>query len=242
MGIILWSDGDVRTRFIDPEKLADNIDGDNYWRWVEYWNRLCNQHKIQIMNRRSVRRSSGRFLRELSLTQEGSFILEAGGEIIDEGASIDNALEFLFARLVSIGRGRSEQRADTLMQKCEKIFESTGLALRDDFARRYPVNLRFASGIEHPVKFDYAIATNGHPRSLFSRVNPADDKSVTSTVGKCEWVTEQNICPKERCFVLYDGGDNDDGFSSNDIAFLNMWGRAIDVTSPEAQAVLAMAT
>jgi hypothetical protein len=104
IGVIFWLDGQVRSRFAPVETLNGDADEENFTRWIAYWERLLASGKLQIRNRRAVSIKSPRFLKEFQLTQKGNYLLELGGEIVDAVKDIDEAADFLFQRLVSLGR------------------------------------------------------------------------------------------------------------------------------------------
>jgi hypothetical protein len=234
MGIILWANGHVRTRFADSESLGVNADEANFTRWVDYWERLTDGDRLQIENRRPIRKSNPRYLRELSRAQRGNYILESGGEIVEPFENVDEAADFLFATIVATsGQPREVLRDNRTKQLSDGVLQAAGLSEHPDFAQNYAVPLQFGE-VRKPVHFHYALAPNGHPKMLLLRVNISRELSVTSTAGKFATVESLQICPKERCFSLFDGGEDQADEHADTINFLNYWSVPLDVSSNEA--------
>lgn len=120
IGVIVWIDGAVACRFVG--QLGDGrINGQlvrdkfrslaNYKQWVESWMRLASSTEVQSGDRRTlVARSSPDFLDALAVHGKGNFILERGGELIEDVSndSIGEVASFLFERLVGAGDSKPD--------------------------------------------------------------------------------------------------------------------------------------
>ncbi len=233
MGIILWSDGQVCTRFADADSLGVSVEEANYSRWVNYWQRITGEDRLQLQSRRAVRKSNPKYLKELLRAQKGNYILEQGGEIVQDFDSIDTAADFLFETLVSTSsQPREALRENRTRQLSDSVLQAAGLVTRPGFVQNHAVPLTYGN-IQKPLHFHYALMGQGIPLALLLRVNINKELSVTSTAGKFASVESQQVCPKNRCIALYDGGE-DNGENSDTIDFLKYWSVPLDVSAHSA--------
>jgi len=103
IGVLVWTKGAVSYRFVDPHKVDYVADVENCEQWIEYWQDLASQKKIQVFSDRPVTNRSSRFLDAIQKTQKGNYLLGSGGHVFDEVTvdNIDDVAAFLFDRMVS---------------------------------------------------------------------------------------------------------------------------------------------
>jgi hypothetical protein len=113
IGIIVWSEGATACRFVGATG-AGGIDGrcvpgelkqalSSYKQWVEAWTRMLKKdHLKEIGKREKIIRSDLKFLDALQSTGRGNYILEQGGQLLEEveGSKVDDVADYLFDRLV----------------------------------------------------------------------------------------------------------------------------------------------
>jgi hypothetical protein len=239
IGVVFWANGAVKTRFADPELVGLSVDDANYERWIEYWRRLAGQKSIQIENRRPASVKTSRFISEFQRAQRGNYMLETGGELVDDVKDLDEAADFLFSRLVSSAQPREARRADQLRIAADSVLSEIGLIGRKDFVQNYPVALPFGE-VEKQLHFHYGLGDKGaQPKALLLRVNIGSETSVSSAMGKFGSVDRVKICPKDRCLALYEPAEDDENSGAYSVDFLNMWSVPVDVSAPDARQKIA---
>lgn len=238
IGVILWSGGRVATRFASSDSLGSGVDEENYARWIEYWERLASGSRIQLGSRSAVTVKTIRFLRELQRAQRGNYVLEEGGGILDPIDNIEQAAEFLFARLVTNRSGSVDKRpvVDNLKNDCEAVLREAGLASSEHFVSNVAVPLQYGS-VSKELRFHYAMATNGHPKALFLRVRIDHEPSLTSAVGKFASASKNLKYPKKHLVALYVDPEIDEHRDS--VVFLKEWSEAVNIASSNAAGKLA---
>ncbi|SMP75832.1 Protein of unknown function [Neorhodopirellula lusitana] len=235
IGILLQSKQKVRTRFIEPEKaqFVAKTDRELFSRWTEYWTDLCNSSRIQIQRDKPVTARSKKFFNSLLKTQEGNFVLERGGLIDDQNASLDEQVDFLFERLVSSRAVVGSTRV-ALSKKCDDLFREVGLTELRGYQRKYSVRLVYGER-ETPISFHYGIEQTSP--ILFHRVHIGDEQSVTSAVGRFDSAVRQNKCSPENCYAIFDSeGPAISGFEG----FLSEFANPVNISDQDrARATLS---
>jgi hypothetical protein len=235
IGVVAWIPGRVLTSFIDPDTVDFIADPDVFKRWINYWNRLASQEKIQIRRMRPISNRSSRFLSAIQMTQDGNYLLDEVGEIIDSvsDSNLDEATEFLFERLVAPSMTVSGEKEPSLSEKCESILEKSEVFTGPLLARRYAVTLEF-TGFRHEIHFDYAVVDESL-RYLISRVNLRREESVVGATAKFSETIQRKIITKDRCVSLFDS-EATSNISANAVRYLSESSTAI-VIADEDEAV-----
>jgi hypothetical protein len=203
VGVLVWADGKVRSRFLNPEKAKFVHDKDMFSRWIDYWTDLMSQSRIQIKRSRPVTVRSEKFLDLIQKTQEGNFRLDTGGELPDEGINIEEATRFLYGRLVA-KRSMSEPAHGGLREKCDDLFNEVGAANYDAFRRKFPLQVPFG---EHEAQIHFHYAIDQSVPTLFHRVDIADESSVAGAAGRFGAAIKKNRSSRDHCFAMFDAAE-----------------------------------
>lgn len=133
IGVVVWVDGGVVCRFlgqredgaIDGRSLSSQVSSvQNYKSWVEMWCSKANSDRlVSRAEYESVLKSDPKFLDVLAESGKGNYVIEKGGEILEEvnQTNASDVLDFLFRRLVESGEkkwhtpARVHERASELM-------------------------------------------------------------------------------------------------------------------------------
>lgn len=240
IGVIVWTQGKVASRFVEPSDVDFLHDEENYRRWVAYWQNLCGQKRLQIFNDPPVTNKTPRFLKALQRTQNGNYLLTQGGEVLDHvsAATVDEAAEFLYSRLVKPQTqvtGVYEDRSPNLTERCLTVLTDAGISQRAGFRRRYPVILRY-QGFQQEIYFDFGTGGN-RPEFLYNKVNIDREDSVTQAAGKCETAIGHANCARENCYSLFDS-ESASNVKETTIKFLNTFSVAVDISAPDTPDML----
>ena len=92
IGIIVWLDGFTEARFlatadgkVNGRYLPDSINVASYRQWIEYWTKSIAKEKFkEIGTSKQIERASPEFLDALLSTGSGNYVLERGGELLEE--------------------------------------------------------------------------------------------------------------------------------------------------------------
>ena len=102
----------------------------NYKQWVESWMRHLNGSKLRTRQQGIVLRESPDFLDSLTIYSGENYILEPGGEIMDEPAPSEIAAvtEYLFNTLVGVPETKEASRSaddvrDDLLKEANVIMD-----------------------------------------------------------------------------------------------------------------------
>lgn len=235
IGVVAWVPGRTCTRFIDPDTVDFISDTVVFRRWVNYWNRLASQEKIQLRRMRAIANRSPRFLSAIKMTQEGNYLLDDVGELLDtvSQSNLDEAVSFLFGRLVAPPSATQEDKEPGLSEKCDDVLEKSEVSTGASLQRKYAVKLDFAD-FQHEVHFDYAVIGDSL-KYLISRVSLRREDSVVGAVARFTQTINQRLITKDRCVSLFDSEAAPNG-SSNVVRYLSSSSNAIDVAD-EGEAV-----
>lgn len=214
IGVILWTKGRVAMRFATVSELDFVNDVETFDRWVSYWKRLTDRPTVQIRNRRPVAITSSRYLRELQVTQNGNYLLEEGGAIVDQvsPARFEDAADFLFERLVAKG-SRVREGAENFRERCDDLLAKTGVSSRCGFTKDYRLNVNVGDTTPK-FRFHYGIEREGGVQSLIQRIGSVNQTSATSISYMFEWA--RNLCqlPVSNCLSLIESsGDSPSEFA-----------------------------
>ena len=212
IGVILWSEGHVASRFIGdtgdplqasaPMFIAKKNRG-VYREWVQHWRRQI--HHASLPNKKGalVDKLSEDYLDALKLTARENYVLADGGFLLDHLAvgDLPEAVNQLFDQLVGDPPSEPDSQSYKLVRRgWKRILTDTGLRRRSDFHERYPLQCQI-EGVSRRLEFDNAIG-NGTPDALFHRVLLPRDESVNSAFLMLETVTEHKILPKQKCAAI----------------------------------------
>ena len=114
IGVIAWCEGATAFRFlcanaegqVDGRILRGKIETlslDAYKQWVSAWVKMLSRDKINFIGKPEiVTKTSARFLDALESTGKGNYILERGGELLEDVSpdKLQSVADYLFTRLV----------------------------------------------------------------------------------------------------------------------------------------------
>jgi hypothetical protein len=205
IGIILWVDGLVGSRFVGSDDVDFIDDPDTYERWVNFWQGQCTKDSIDLRGKPPVTRSSVGFLDALRMTQKGNYLLYDAGRLHKDVApsEIEDATAFLFRELVSGGRHPKEAKDDEFTSEVNELLDEAGYTSQPDWkgAAEVPCVIE---GVEQPFKFNFVLG-NGKPRIVGQRVPVNRPQSVNSAAFMLEWVGRtRKVAAKRRRFAAID--------------------------------------
>lgn len=216
IGVIAWLDGSVALRFLG-QKPDGRIDGragglagtiksiPNYKQWIESWTRKASKSELSCRGVGSVSKSSPDFLRALAACGGGNYMLEPGGELIDEADAneVNEITAYLFERLVGTPEEKTphktpEEVRDELLREAEVTFDD-----RVKLNHRVPLELR---GRQFNPEFNLYIG-NGSPELLGQMVPlTSHPKYVQNCARATELlflrVIESELLSQDRCIAF----------------------------------------
>lgn len=124
IGVIVWIDGAVESKFL-AERDNGEIDGRHlpkeikhhtsvYKQWIDTWRKWTQKDRLNLVGRsETFLRGDPRFMDALQSTGRGNYILESGGEILEEvvASNIADVTKYLFERLVSLPEKEEEHQS-----------------------------------------------------------------------------------------------------------------------------------
>lgn len=134
-GVISWCNGVVAFRFL-ATNAQGQVDGrtlrgkismlslDAYKQWIHAWVKLISKDKISFIGKPEFAvKNNENFLAALESTSSGNFILERGGELLEDVSpnEIQSVADFLFRRLVD---EELEEEPETKRMKEKSISKS----------------------------------------------------------------------------------------------------------------------
>lgn len=216
IGVLTWIDGRVCSRFLG-QKNDGTIDGraagisgriksaQNYKQWIESWvTRLQGSH-LQTREHGVVKSDSSEFLTALATYGGGNYLLESGGEIMDEPSpdEVSSVTDYLFNTLVGIPDEKEHYKSpdevrDELLKEAEVLFDD-----RIKLNRRVPLQLR---GRDFNPEFSLYIG-NGNPDMLGQMVPlTSQGKTAQNSARAAELlflqVLNADVLPQEKCIAF----------------------------------------
>lgn len=186
IGVVLWSKGDMRARFLPDREAAVYVnDLPVYRRWVNFWTEAVAAESIEPRRGYPVPKKDIACLEALLTTQRGNYILSDAGELMQplRKKEISLATDFIYREFVATkAEPTPKQDARGFAHKCQALLQEAGISLREDFRTHYPVDVDLF-GVTQPVHFSYGFG-NGHPNALFQRVHLNKEESITSSLLK----------------------------------------------------------
>jgi hypothetical protein len=203
IGVILWTPNRIGYRFLDEDDASFVDDKPTYERWMQFWSHTIDKDDLEIRGQKTSVRDP-QFVNNLLRTQQGNYILEEAGEMLDaiRPRDVSAVVDQLFSELVSAKReSLGEHLPDPLSQDCERLFEETGLSDRPDFQVDHSYDIQIGP-MTKPFKFHYAIGNNGSPSAVFRKSKIHSDINVDGTAFICQWATLSQLVEKDRCVTL----------------------------------------
>ncbi|HTV40103.1 MAG TPA: hypothetical protein VMF08_05990 [Candidatus Sulfotelmatobacter sp.] len=206
IGVIAWCGGATAFRFLGANRDG-NVDGrilrgkiqtlslDTYKQWISSWVKLLSRDKINFIGKpETVTRVSERFLDALESTSRGNYILERGGDLLEDVAptEIDSIADYLFHRLVDETLEDEDEGKAAKVVRDELLREAEIAAdERVQTDKRVPVTLDNSKTV-YP-EFHIYIG-NGKPDWL-AQVLPltAQPKAIQTTAESIAWKFERVI-------------------------------------------------
>lgn len=258
IGVIAWCDGSTAFRFLCAD-AEGHVDGrmlrgkiatlslDAYKQWISAWVKLLAKDKISFIGKPGiVTKASEQFLDALESTSKGNYILERGGELLEDVSQnqIQSVADYLFARLVdwdskeeTEGKAAKEVRDELLIEANVASDE------RVQIDKRVPIRLRDNS-LVHP-EFHLYIG-NGNPELLGQVLSlAAHPKAVRTTAESITWKFERAIdtgALKEGRAVafVYSPEDRDDEIINESLIELKTVAQVFNLRMDRAKAVNAI--
>jgi hypothetical protein len=258
IGVLAWIDGSVAFRFLG-QKSDGSIDGrakglagtvksiSNYKQWIDSWAKRASKAELSSRKFGTVQKSSPDFMRVLSTYSEGNYILEEGGEIIEEADSekVGEITDYLFDRLVGATEEKPTYKSpeivrDELLKEAEVTFDE-----RVKINHRVPLELR---GKQFNPEFNLYIG-NGTP-DLLGQMVPltAHPKYVQNCARATELlflrVIESNLLSQDKCiaFVYAQEDRSDIDLIQESIEELRSVATIVNITEDRRSAIQSIRT
>lgn len=217
IGVIVWIDGAVASKFIAEDDNGD-IDGRHlpkeiknhtpvYKQWVEAWQKWTARDRLSPLGKsESFLKGDSRFLEALQTTGHGNYVLESGGEILEEvrAENISEVVSHLFGRLVSLPDKEEVQKSAKDFRN--ELISDASLLMDERVKIDKPVECQVDGKIIHH-EFHLYIG-NGKPEWLaqFVIMNTAQAKRVRqkaeAIARRFSNVHNSRVVPKERSYVF----------------------------------------
>jgi len=258
IGVIAWCDGATAFRFLCAN-AEGNVDGrmlrgkietvslDAYKQWISAWVKLLAKDKINFIGKTGiVEKASDQFLDALESTSKGNYILERGGELLEDISQnqIQSVADYLFARLVD-GDSKEEAEGKAAKEVRDELLMEADVASdeRVKIDKRVPIRLRDNS-VVHP-EFHLYIG-NGTPELLGQVLSlAAHPKAVRTTAESITWKFEKAIGTgtlKEGRAVafVYSPEERDDELISESLVELKTVAQVFNLRMDRTKAVAAI--
>jgi hypothetical protein len=243
IGVILWADsGATVAKFIGEQEdgslrvpaLIEKTDRHAFREWRTYWRHQMASDGIRRRSGEIVPRSSPVFLEALREKSKEQFRLVDGGTFAETIAEreMERALGELYDKIVE--RPESQLvRAEKLElgDACKKLFESSGIAAREDLKHDLPVP-RKVHGVTRTFTADFALGPTGHPSAILQRVLLLRDQSIDSNTLMFEAVLSGTHVPI--CAALVNLNQPLDRSAREGVKVLGKLAQVIDVSKASA--------
>lgn len=215
IGIIVWIQGHVALKFLG-QRTDGSINGQtvrdrfrslaNYKQWVESWQRLASRGEVLFGKKEElIQKSSPLFLEALATHSKGNFILEKGGELLEEvdANSIGDVADYLFERLV--GPSESKVEYKTPEEVRDELLCEADLSNDERVIRNKKIHVEVGGRTFNP-EFSIYIG-NGKPEILGQMVPlTAQPKQVQNYAQASAFrflnVLNAQILPQEKCIAF----------------------------------------
>lgn len=253
IGVLTWIDGRVCSRFLG-QKNDGTIDGraagiagriksaQNYKQWIESWvTRLQGSH-LQTREHGTIKSDSPEFLTALATYGGGNYLLESGGEIMEEPSpdEVSSVTDYLFNTLVGIPDDKEQYKSpdevrDGLLKEADVLFDD-----RVKLNRRVPLELR---GKAFNPEFSLYIG-NGNPDMLGQMVPmTAQGKTAQNSARAAELlfyrVLDAGILSQDKCIAFVYTREDEEGTDliQESLAELASVATVVDITRNRQDAV-----
>jgi len=217
IGVIVWIDGAVESKFLAERENGD-IDGRHlpkeiknhtsvYKQWIDTWRKWTQKDKLSPIGRsENFLRGDARFMDALQSTGRGNYILESGGEILEEvvAENIAEVVNHLFERLVS--QSEKEEEHQTAEQVRDRLVLDANVWADNRLQRDKSVECEMGGKTIHPEFHLYV--GNGKPEWLaqivIMNMNAKRVRTNAEAVARrFSNIQNAGILPRERSFVLF---------------------------------------
>lgn len=208
VGVVLWSNGRVASKFLPREDASFVNDLETYDRWRSFWEEKLNDDVLSVPRLAPVQKSDPAFLDAFMRTQDGNYLLFQGGDVLEHVATdkVGDATKFLFDEIVAVHAEKKpdDQSFDRIFQnRSKQVFERLGVWNRPDFHKGDDVcSVRCRiHNVWKVVPFHFALG-DGDPRSVYQRVRLDIEQNWQLAVFRFEALLKSNKYKKQQCAAL----------------------------------------
>jgi hypothetical protein len=256
VGVIVWIDGRVESKFI-AQRPDGEIDGrflpreiknhtHVYKQWIDTWRKWTAKDKISPIGHSEVfLRGDAKFMEALQSTGKGNYILESGGEILEDiiSSNIGEVVEHLFIRLVEAKEKEDEHQ--TVQQVRDGLLNDANVSFDSRIKTDQPVEIKLGTKTIHP-EFHVYIG-NGTPLYLAQVVDlniqaKKARSNAESIARRFSNVHNANIIPRDRSYVFVvppeaEQDEKQQRLIDESITELNSVTNVLDVTHARGQII-----
>jgi len=216
IGVVLWSDGDVRAKFVgelqagrvDPPQYLHVNSRRAYRQWITYCRTVLDRSELPDKSGRPVHRSAPEFIEAITARSKDQFRLVEGGEFLKSVRpdEMGEVVDELFAELVSIPSENDSvtlERANAarqLTRACREAVTQSGLRQRRGFSEHFEW-LCPVEDSKVPFQFDYAIYDR-QPIAILSKVFIWKPEDVYAAAFEFREMRREYQLPKEKCAAM----------------------------------------
>jgi hypothetical protein len=250
IGVLTWIDGKVGWKFLG-QKEDNSINGraaglygkikslPNYKQWVESWV-FHLQEPILRDKQRVIPNESPEFLDILATHSGQSYILETGGQLMEDVPPDEVALvtDHLFRTLVWTPDEKEPSKSADEWR--DELLRDANVAVDPNVKRDEPVELKLRGKPFRP-RFNIYIG-NGTPQVLAQMVPlTANGRTAQNSARAVEFlferVLEQRLLPQEKCVSFVYTKDENDDLIQESLDELALVSTVIDITKDRGVAV-----
>ena len=229
IGIFLWADGRVVSRFLDNNDARFVADKDNYDRWKSFWTDEISADAIKPLRGPAVPRSQPEFMDALLAKQDGNYRLFDGGRVRDSlsGEELDDAADFLFSELVDTPHAKEDASShESLKGLADRVMRESALNYKPALTVECPV-----LGVKQSIVIDYGIGTDDNLHAAFMRVRINAPMNARGAAVAISSLTAKYRSLGRRCCSLVDlsNAPADSGL----LEMLRSVGEVADVSQPD---------
>lgn len=253
IGVLTWIDGKVAFKFLG-QRADGSINGkaqgvtgriksvQNYKQWVENWVARLKEDKIQTRAHGTVLHESPDFLTALATYGYGNYLLEPGGELLDDAlpSEVDDVTEYLFSTLVGTPEEKEQYKSPDEVR--DGLIRDANVQMDERVKTDWPVPLQLRGKTIKP-KFNLYIG-NGTPELLAQMVPlTSHPRAVQNSARAAEFlfdhVLREGMLPQDRCiaFVYYKEDEQDEDLISETLDELSSVATIVNITNDRQGAV-----
>ncbi len=253
IGVLTWIDGKVASKFLGQRAdgsingKAQGITGriksvQNYKQWVENWVARLKGDKIQTRENGTVLHESPDFLPALAAYGAGNYLLETGGELLDDTApsEVNEVTEYLFNTLVGAPEEKEQYKSPDEVR--DGLIRDADVQMDERVKTDWPVPLDLRGKTIKP-RFNLYIG-NGTPELLAQMVPlTSHPRAVQNSARAAELlflqVLNAGMLPQDRCiaFVYSREDEEDEDMISETLDELSSVATIMNITDDRAGAV-----